>query len=79
MNPPMFGNWSVEVVEVRPFSIHGDSYYELHIVRVEDREGPVIALKVAPHSIKGGAMPKERDRLTVSFLAGQVTSIKPTP
>ncbi len=75
MNAPMFGNWSVEVKEVRPFAIHGDQYYELHVVRPEDRDA-VISLKVPQHALKVG-VPNPGDRLTVSFLAGQVTSAKP--
>jgi hypothetical protein len=76
MNPPMFGSWSVEVKEVKPFTIHGDQYYELHVARTEDREGSIVSLKVPQHAMKGGA-PKSGDRLNISFLAGQVTSAKP--
>ncbi len=75
MNPPMFGSWSVEVKEVRPFTIHGDQYFELHVVRLDDREQNLLSLKVAEHSAKG-VIPKAGDHLMVSFLAGQVTSIK---
>ena len=72
----MFGSWSVEVKEVRPFAIHGDQYLELYVVRTEDRDGSVVSLKVPQHATKG-IVPKAGDRLTVSFLAGQVTATKP--
>src|SRR4051794_27158048 len=35
MQPPMIGNWLVRVNAVRPFTIHGDLYYELHIIRTD--------------------------------------------
>jgi hypothetical protein len=76
MNPPMFGSWSVEVKEVRPFAIHGDRYLELHVIRTEDRDGSVVSLKVPEHATKG-IVPKAGDRLAISFLAGQVTAAKP--
>jgi hypothetical protein len=76
MNTPVFGSWSVEVTDVRPFTIHGDQYLELHVVRTDDKAGSDIALKVAQHSIEG-AVPSAGDRVVVSFLAGQVTSVKP--
>ena len=78
MNPPMFGSWSVEVKEVRPFAIHGDQYYELHVIRAGDREESLHSLKVPLHALKGRT-PLNGDKLTVTFLAGQVTSAKPTP
>ena len=71
----MVGSWSVEVKAVRPFTIHGDLYYELHVVRIDDAPGNVLAIRVPRHAVK--AEPKEGDRLKVTFLMGQVTSAKP--
>ena len=69
---PMVGNWSVEVRAAKPFTIHGDLYYELHVVRLDEATGQLLALRVPQHAVK--AEPQPGDRLTVSFLMGQVTS-----
>lgn len=74
MNAPMVGNWSVEVKGVRPFTIHGDLYYELHVVRTDEDSGQVMAIRAPQHAVEG--TPAAGDRLTVSFLMGQVTSAK---
>jgi hypothetical protein len=72
MNAPMIGNWSVEVRAVRPFTIHGDLYYELHVVRTDDAAAQLLAVRVPQHAVAGE--PVAGDRLNVSFLMGQVTS-----
>ena len=72
----MFGNWSVEVKEVRPFNIHGDQYLELHVLRTDEKDQSVISLKIPQHATRGHS-PQPGDKLRVSFLAGQVTSVKP--
>ena len=74
MTPPMIGNWSVDVKAVRPFTIHGDLYYELHVVRTEEASGQLLALRVPQHATQGEPAPG--DQLRVSFLMGQVTSAK---
>ena len=70
MSPPMMGSWTVEVKSVRPFTIHGDLYFE---VQVEEQEsgGRVVALRVPQHAIEGE--PRVGERLVVTFLMGQVT------
>src|SRR2546423_8167380 len=76
MEAPMVGSWSVEVKAVRPFTIHGDLYYELHVLRLDDPASPqVLALRVPQHAIS--AEPKAADRLTATFLMGQVTTATP--
>jgi hypothetical protein len=77
MDAPMVGSWSVEVKAVRPFTIHGDLYYELHAVRLEDpaSQQALLALRVPRHAVANE--PKAGDRLNVTFLMGQVTSAKP--
>ena len=72
MQAPMVGSWSVEVKAARPFTIHGDLYYELHVVRTDDAAAQVLALRVPQHAVAGE--PAAGDRLNVSFLMGQVTS-----
>lgn len=75
MNTPMFGNWSVEVKEVRPFAIHGDQYFELYVVKTGDEQHNVLSLKVPQHAFKAGT-PSAGEKLSISFLAGQVTAAK---
>jgi hypothetical protein len=69
----MIGSWSVEVVGVRPYSIHGDSYYELHVIHA-DAPQQVLAVRVPQHAAE--QPPQPGDRLTLTFLMGQVTSVK---
>jgi hypothetical protein len=77
MNAPMMGTWSVEILAVKPFSIHGDQYYELRVRRTDDAAAPsAFALKVPQHAVEGGA-PRVGHRATVQFLMGQVTAVKP--
>jgi hypothetical protein len=66
----MIGNWSVEVKAVRPFTIHGDLYYELHILN-PDNPAQLMAVRVPQHAIEGEPQPGEK--LTLTFLMGQVT------
>jgi hypothetical protein len=74
MNTPMVGSWSVEVKDVRPFTIHGDLYYELDVVQLDDRGGTVLAVRVPQHAVSG--VPKPGDKLAISFLMGQVTAAR---
>jgi hypothetical protein len=73
MNAPMFGSWTVTLQAIRPFSIHGDPYYELHVTK-EDLPGQVLALRVAQHALSGAMSPGEQ--IEVTFLMGQVTAVK---
>lgn len=74
MQPPMIGSWTVRVEAVKPFTIHGDEYYELHVVRTNDAEGNVMALRVPRHAL--GAVPQAGQVLLVKFLMGQITEAK---
>ena len=74
MNAPMVGNWSVEVKDVHPFTIHGDLYYELHVTRLDDAAAQVLAVRVPQHAVSG--TPKAGDKLAITFLMGQVTGAK---
>jgi len=67
------------VRDVRPFTIHGDLYYELHVLRFDEvapSEVPasLFALRVPQHATQ--AVPQIGDRLVVTFLMGQVTGVK---
>jgi hypothetical protein len=76
MNTPMVGSWTVEVRDVRPFTIHGDLYYELHVVRIDDPaptpDAGLFALRVPQHATQSPLSAGER--LVVTFLMGQVTN-----
>ena len=74
MQTPMVGSWTVEVKVVRPFTIHGDIYFELHAVRVDDPTNTLFALRVPQHAFAGE--PAAGERLELSFLMGQVTGAK---
>ena len=74
MNAPMVGSWSVEVKDVKPFTIHGDQYYELHVMRIDEPGSSLVAIRVPQHAVT--ATPQAGDKLSVSFLMGQVMSAK---
>jgi hypothetical protein len=69
----MIGDWLVEVRAVRPFTIHGDLYYELQVSETTDATRGT-AVRVPQHAIEGE--PQVGERLTLSFLMGQVTTAK---
>jgi hypothetical protein len=75
MQTPMVGSWSVEVKAVKPFTIHGDLYYELHVVRMDDPISQLLAIRVPQHAV--GRPPEAGQKLSVTFLMGQVTGAKP--
>jgi hypothetical protein len=69
----MIGPWCVEVRAVRPFTIHGDVYCELHVL-ADDDPTQITAVRVPQHAVD--AQPEPGDRLTLTFLMGQVTGAK---
>jgi hypothetical protein len=75
MQLPMVGSWSVEVKGVAPFTIHGDVYYELRIIRLDDPSNALLAIRAPQHAV--AAEPQVGDKLSVTFLMGQVTAVKP--
>jgi hypothetical protein len=75
MTTPMMGAWTVEVRAVKPFTIHGDLYYELHVIRTDVPADTMTVLRVPQHATAGE--PKVGDRLNVTFLMGQVTGTRP--
>jgi hypothetical protein len=73
----MVGSWTVRVGAVRPYAIHGDLYYELHVART-DVPAPSdanLVIKVPQHAVAG--TPEAGQVLVVTFLMGQVTGVKP--
>ena len=77
MQPPMIGTWPVRVEAVRPFTIHGDLYYELHVTRLDQPSLQVLAVRIPQHAAP--STPKPGDALELKFLMGQVTEAKPLP
>jgi hypothetical protein len=71
MQTPMVGTWTVNVKAVRPFTIHSDLYYELHVTR-DEAPDQVLAVRVPQHAFT--SEPQAGVRLTLTFLMGQVTS-----
>jgi len=74
MQPPMVGSWTVRVHAVRPFTIHGDLYYELHVTRTDEPQPTGFALRVPQHATAREPAPDQT--LVVTFLMGQVTSAR---
>jgi hypothetical protein len=71
----MIGSWTVQVKATRPFSIHGDLYYEIQAVRTNDASGASLTLRLPQHATTGEPQPGQT--LLVKFLMGQVTEAKP--
>ena len=69
---PMTGSWSVQIVAVRPFAIHGDVYWELTATRIDVPTTGQVLLRIPQHAAK--TAPAEGQKLIVSFLMGQVTA-----
>ena len=69
----MAGAWRCRVVDGRPFTIHGDAYWELAVVSVAD--GAAWTIRVPAHAVAGGEMPAIGSVVEVTFLLGQVTGV----
>jgi hypothetical protein len=72
MPTPMMGSWTVRVEAARPYAIHGDLYYEVHVL-APDNPSQLVGLRVPQHLMQGA--PRVGEVLTVSFLMGQVTGV----
>jgi hypothetical protein len=70
----MIGTWQVKVHAARPFAIHGDMYFELHVTRLDHPSQELLAIRVPQHALPG--VPRPGDDLAVSFLMGQVTEAR---
>jgi hypothetical protein len=75
MQPPMIGTWTIQVNSAKPYTIHGDLYYELHGIRTDDPTHSPIVLRLPQHATS--APPIAGQTLEVTFLMGQVTAAKP--
>ena len=74
MQPPMIGSWTVQVKSARPFSIHGDIYYEIQAVRTNDPGSALLSIRLPQHATTG--QPQPGQTLMIKFLMGQVTEAK---
>jgi hypothetical protein len=75
MSFPIIGDVAVQVHQVKPYAIHGDLYYQLIVTRVDDAASEMGSIAVPQHAAQ--SPPQPGDRLTVTFLMGQVTAIAP--
>jgi hypothetical protein len=75
MQIPMIGNWTIQVQAARPYTIHGDLYYEVQAIKTDDPEQSPFVLRIPQHAIPSA--PIVGQTLNVTFLMGQVTSAKP--
>jgi len=73
MQLPMTGSWLIDVTAVKPFTIHGDLYYELQAIRVDLPSAGEMTLRVPQHAARQA--PAAGERFTVTFLMGQVTAM----
>jgi hypothetical protein len=68
----MIGTWTVTVNAVKPFNIHGDEYFELHVTHAGDKTDHLV--RVPRHAVTGSiAVPSQ---VTLTFLMGQVTEVR---
>lgn len=74
IQPPMTGSWRVRVHAVRPFSIHGDLYFEVHVTRLDDPAERMLAVRIPRHAAP--TTPVSGQVLELAFLMGQVTSAR---
>jgi hypothetical protein len=70
----MMGTWTVTIHDVRPFTIHGDVYYELNVWREDQPADHRTLLRIPQHA--ADRQLRAADRVAVTFLMGQVTSVK---
>lgn len=70
---PMVGSWLVRVHAARPFTIHSDLYYELHVERL-DAAGQMLSVRVPQHAVV--VPPKPGEAMELTFLMGQITAAR---
>ena len=70
----MIGSWQVQVHAARPFTIHGDLYYEMMVERLDAPSETGFTLLLPQHTI--AAEPQPGQKLEVTFLMGQITGAK---
>jgi hypothetical protein len=66
----MIGTWSAQVQAAKPYTIHGDLYYEIHCVD-PDNPAQLVGLRVPQHAL--ATPPEPGETLTFTILMGQVT------
>lgn len=70
----MIGSWTVQVKAARPFSIHGDIYYEIQGIRTNDPTGTLLTIRLPQHATT--AEPQPGQTFMIKFLMGQVTEAR---
>ncbi len=74
MSLPIVGSWTVRIEAFRPFTIHGDRYFELQIIRLDEPSTTQTIVRIPEHVIAGA--PQVGERYSITFLMGQITSMK---
>ena len=69
---PMIGNWTVTVNDLRPFTIHGDEYFEMHVTHAADNSDHLV--RVPRHAALTPVV--AGTRVVLTFLMGQVTEVR---
>lgn len=81
MSLPIAGTWRVRVLQCHPFSIHEDRYWELWVVRREEKAEEAFdrphVLRVPAHLFSEPPLVGQSIRL--EFLVGQVISVRSDP
>lgn len=75
MSFPIVGSWIVRVEATRPFAIHGDRYFEMQITRLDEPSATQSIVRIPELAIVGA--PLVGERYSITFLMGQITSVKP--
>lgn len=73
---PMTGSWTVLVHRINPYSIHGDSYYELVVERPQD-PGKLMGLRASSHVLP--QPPQVPFQAEIAFLMSQITAVRVLP
>ncbi len=75
MSFPIVGSWIIRIEATRPFSIHGDRYFEMQITRLDEPTETPSIVRIPEHAIAGA--PCVGQRYSITFLMGQITAVKP--
>jgi len=70
----MIGSWQVLVHSVRPYTIHGDLYFELTVTKLDEPATQGYLVRVPQHAI--AQPPNPGAKLELTFLMGQITAAK---
>ncbi|MCA3005572.1 MAG: hypothetical protein ACK51N_06760 [bacterium] len=73
MTLPLAGSILAGVLSVERLSIHGDVYFDLHLLADGAPPDRPLRVRVPLHALDGGQPPPEGRRVRLTFLMQQVT------